>query len=74
MCYELSCTEATDALGSEPIFGRQPVPLLELRAAPRQEALGKPRSCGIALPLERLRAAGFVFSDSLFGQLGQLVL
>ena len=74
MCCELSCTEATDALGFAPIFGRQPGPLLELRAAPRQEALGKPRSCEIALPLERLRAARFVLSDGLFGQLRQLVL
>ena len=74
MCCELSCTEATDALDSVPIFGRQPGPLPELRAAPRQEALGKPRSCEIALPLERLRAARFVLSDGLFGQLRQLVL
>ena len=33
-----------------------------------------PQSCEIALPLERLCAAGFVFSDSLFSQLRQLAL
>jgi hypothetical protein len=74
VCCELSCTGGTDAPGSAPTSGTPLGSLLESGAAPRLEALGKPRLCEIALPLERLRAARFVFSNGLFGQLRQLVL
>src|SRR5688500_16456613 len=72
--YELAGPGPTDARGPAPTPDRRPGPLLGSSGAPRQEALEMPPWCGIAPPLERLGLAGFVFSDSLFGQLRQLVL
>ena len=57
-----------------PTSDRRPGPWLEPQEGLRQEALGMPQLCEIAPPLERLRAARFVLSDGLFGELRQLVL
>jgi len=44
------------------------------RREPRPGGLGMTRLYETAPPLERLRPAGLVLSDGLFGQLGQLGL